>query len=125
MANGPKPFLPFSQATIRAVARENLQYHWTEKWQTLRPCRQTRILFPAPNQALSKGVCKLNQKDLGALIRNSTGFSYLHYHQSNIQPGIIDPTFCLCGAAKEESQHLIKTALGLQTYVSPTYGSLS
>jgi hypothetical protein len=42
-----------------------------------------------------------------------TGFSYLHYHQSNIQPGIIDPTCRLCGAAKEESQHLIQNCLGL------------
>jgi ribonuclease HI len=28
MANGPEPFVPFSQATIKAVAREDL--HWTE-----------------------------------------------------------------------------------------------
>jgi ribonuclease HI len=31
--DGPKPFLPFSNAVIKMAAREDLQYNWSDKWQ--------------------------------------------------------------------------------------------
>jgi ribonuclease HI len=79
-AAGPEPFLPFSNALIKRIAREDLKFHWTEKWCRLY-ChhRQTKDFFPEPHPAVSKCLLKLNRRDLGLLIRHFTGFSNLNY----------------------------------------------
>lgn len=111
---GPEPFLPFSNAVIKMAAREDLQYNWSDKWQHKeKGCRQTRIFFPEPIMALSKSILSLNRRILGMLIMHFTGFSHLNYHQSNIDPGSVDPTCRLCGQGREESQHIIRTCLAL------------
>jgi hypothetical protein len=63
--------------------------------------------------ALSKSILSLNRRILGMLIMHFTGFSHLNYHQSNIDPGSVDPTCRLCGQGREESQHIIQTCLAL------------
>jgi hypothetical protein len=47
------------------------------------------------------------------LLMHFTGFSNLNYHQSNIDPGSVNPTCRLCGQGREESQHIIRTCLAL------------
>jgi hypothetical protein len=112
-AAGPEPFLPFSNALIKMIAREDLRFHWTEKWYRLyRHHRQTRDFFPEPHPAVSKCLLKLNRRDLGLLIRHFTGFSNLMYCQSLIHPGV-SPICRLCGEAREESRCIIKTCPAL------------
>jgi ribonuclease HI len=43
-AAGPEPFIPFSNALIKMIAREDLRFHWTEK-RLYRHHRQTRDFF--------------------------------------------------------------------------------
>jgi hypothetical protein len=52
-------------------------------------------------------------REIGMLIRNITGHSYLNYHQSLIQRGLIDPVCRLCCTAREESHHLIGSCAAL------------
>jgi hypothetical protein len=96
------------------AAREDLQYNWSEKWQHReKGCCQTRIFFPEPIMALSKSILSQNCRILGMLIKHFMGFRNLDYHQSNIDPGSVDPTCHLCGQGREESQHIIRTCLAL------------
>jgi ribonuclease HI len=112
-AEGPEPFLPLSRAVIKMTEREELLQAWTNRWKSQKEFRQTRLFFPEPNMATSKNILLLSRQEIGMLIRNITGHSYLNYHQSLIQRGLIDPVCGLCGTAREESHHLIRSCAAL------------
>jgi hypothetical protein len=114
-AAGPEPFLPLSNAIIKAVALEDTLNTWTEKWHSLWNCRQSKIFFPDPQPAVSKNLLKLPRKEVGMLVRAFTGFSYLGYPQFLVHPGVVNPTCRLCGEAREENHHIIKSCPALVT----------
>jgi hypothetical protein len=93
--------------------REELLQAWTNRWKSQKEFRQTRLFFPEPNMATSKNILLLSRREMVMLIMNITGHSYLSYHQSLIQRGIIDPVCRLCGTAREESHHLIRSCAAL------------
>jgi hypothetical protein len=119
-AAGREPFLPFSNAIIKAVALEDTLNTWTEQWHSLWNCRQYKIFLPDPQPAVSKNLLKLPYKEIGILVRAYTGFSYLGYPQSLVHPGVINPTCCLCGDAREENHHIIKSCTALATLCMAT-----
>jgi hypothetical protein len=107
---GPEPFLPLSAAAVKATVQQEFQVLWVQTWHQNNNSRPTKIFFAEPNKATSRQILSLNRRDLGLFIQHSTGFSYLNYHQSLIQPGILNPGICrLCGQAREESQHITHT----------------
>jgi hypothetical protein len=109
---GPEPFLPLSKAVCRKAAHHLLIYLWNNKWQRVIDYRQTKILFPTPNNYQTKNLLRQTRKSLGLLIRHITGFSNLSYPQSLQQPGC-SPIYRLCGEAREESNHIIRECRAL------------
>jgi hypothetical protein len=55
---------------------------------------------------------RLKRGEVGLMIRQIMGFSYLNYPQSLQQPGL-DPTCRLCGEFREESNHIIRSCPAL------------
>ena len=82
-------------ASFKVEVKEELLNLWTERWQSLKECRQTKIWYPVPRINAKNNLFILDRFQLGRAIQFITGHNYLNYHLHRLNPQI-DPTCRLC-----------------------------
>jgi hypothetical protein len=72
-----------------------------------KPCRQTKLFFPAPDCFRLHEILCFTRKQTRTLIRAICGHNFMQYHRHNVHKWV-DPECCLCQQADEESNHVIR-----------------
>jgi ribonuclease HI/retron-type reverse transcriptase len=103
----PSPILPMALVQVKAVTAEHTHSVWLKHWEQHKPCRQTKLFFPAPDRFRSHEILRFTRKQTGTLIRAISGHNFMQYHRHNVHHWV-DPECRLCQQADEESNHVIR-----------------
>ena len=96
--------IPLSQQACKTLIDSHIYKIWTDRWNRLTSCRQTRIFFKKPDRTKTKDLLKLNRSQLSNCVQLITGHNYLNRHNHIIDNTI--PNSCrFCEL--ETGSHLI------------------
>jgi ribonuclease HI len=96
----------------KAEIKRAIETTWSQRFQKLTECRQTKIWFGQVDKNKSKHLLKLNRHELGEAIQVITGHAHLRYHDSKIDR-TVSSRCRLCQEEDETSWHLVALCPGL------------
>jgi len=90
---------------VKSRIKDAVSDKWSQYWESLDSCRQTKLWFPRPDPVKSKFILKLDRL---FIVRWYMGHNFSHRHQHLLIPDVFQTNLCrLCFQGVESAEYLI------------------
>lgn len=105
---GPKPALPVPLAHYKMDINQRMRRDMHQAWRLASGCQQAKAFIGNPCSKTAFKLLRLSRPDISLVTGILTGHNRLNYHLNKI--GIKSEPDCdMCGAARETSEHFIRS----------------